>query len=520
MGFREDIEAIKQFLPPVPERQTFLFSATVSKSIQEVARSTLARNHKFVNCVSDESSPVHAHVNQYHTVLPSAGHQIPHTLRLLAHDQLMNPGNSKIVLFLPTTKMTQLFATLIRELSKTTLPAGRNTHVYEIHSKRTQDARTNTSETFRKDKSGASILVTSDVSSRGVDYPGVTRVIQIGIPGGTEQYIHRVGRTGRAGTKGRGDLVLLPWEIGFVTWQLTHVPLKPLTVNELKAQLQTVSAEFDQGPAEYFQKLSAPVNVPAGSKGRAPVVSGPAMFANQVTPVLNEMEDKVRDLLEKLDEEAVKETFASLLGYYMAKSPELRVQKSVIVEGCKTWSVDACGLPTPPYVSESFLQKLGFSDGRTKNWGRQRAVDIPQRMNRWDGRGRQSSRDQTTPSWAQPENSLDPNDPADPDEYRSARYGAQRPTSTQGYQGGFAKESSGYGGGGSGGGRGYGLGSGSSNGGRSSSYGGGGYSGGGGGGYNSGRGGGGGGGGFGGSRGGGGYGGGRDGGESGYGMRR
>lgn len=69
--------------------------------------------------------------------------------------------------------------------------------------------------------SGASVLLTSDVSARGFDYPGVTRVIQAGIPSSTEQYVPRIGRTCRTVSQGRGDLVLLNWKVGFVAWQLT-----------------------------------------------------------------------------------------------------------------------------------------------------------------------------------------------------------------------------------------------------------------------------------------------------------
>ena len=88
------------------------------------------------------------------------------------------------MIFLNTTKQTQLFATLLRELSKTTLPA--RPRIYEIHSKRTQSSRTAASSAFRRDRSGAAILVTSEVSARGVDYPEVTRVIQVGSPVSTE----------------------------------------------------------------------------------------------------------------------------------------------------------------------------------------------------------------------------------------------------------------------------------------------------------------------------------------------
>jgi ATP-dependent RNA helicase MSS116 len=58
----------------------------------------------------------------------------------------------------------------------------------------------------------------------------VTRVIQVGIPGSTEQYIHRVGRTGRAGKDGRADLLLLPLERNFVRYQLSDVPTKELSM--------------------------------------------------------------------------------------------------------------------------------------------------------------------------------------------------------------------------------------------------------------------------------------------------
>ncbi|KAF8206414.1 P-loop containing nucleoside triphosphate hydrolase protein [Mycena galopus ATCC 62051] len=416
MGFREDIEDIKRFIPPTPQRQTLLFSATVSKEIRQIARSTLASNHKYINCVSEDSSPVHAHVDQYHTVLPSAAAQIPHILRLIAHDQLVNAGKSKIVLFLATTKMTQLTATLVNALASTTLPAGPNTRVYEIHSKRTMEQRTRVSDAFRNAKGGATVLVTTDVSARGVDYPGVTRVIQVGIPGGREQYIHRVGRTGRAGGAGRGDLVLLPWEIGFVTWQLTDVPLKPLAVNELAEQVTTLATKCDEDKMAFFQQAKAPGNITQ------------ALFKNPVTPIAAGIEEKIGALLGRLDEDAVRETFMSLLGYYMSKTPELRIQKSVVVQGCQDWATGACGLAVPPYVSAQFLEKLGLSDGRTKHFGktthsmpsfsRTNAASAP-----WMGRGSTAKRREqgTRPAWQQQENN-DTSGDADVSEYKTGRY--------------------------------------------------------------------------------------------------
>lgn len=332
MGFREEIEAITSYLPKSPQRQTFLFSATVSREIRQIARSTLDEKHLFIDCVPADSSPVHAHVPQFHTVLPSAADQFPHLLRLLAHDQLLNPGTSKIIIFLPTTRMTQLVATIISQLVDSCLPAGRSTSVYEIHSKRTMQARTNTSDRFRKDR-GNCILLSSDVSARGVDYPGVTRVIQIGIPSTPDQYVHRVGRTGRGREKtGRADLVLLPWEVGYVSWQLNGIPLKPLSTNELAAQVQELA------PPTYTQRL-------------------------------DELDRQVQDFLPRLDADAVKETLASQLGYYTGKGSELRIHKTAIFEGLKDWTTQACGLAQAPHFSEGFLLKLGLGGGSSGAFG-------------------------------------------------------------------------------------------------------------------------------------------------------
>ncbi|TCD68692.1 hypothetical protein EIP91_009976 [Steccherinum ochraceum] len=338
IGFRPDVEAIADLMHPTPERQTLLFSATVSKVVRDIARRILAKTHAFVDCVTDDAPPVHAHVPQYSTILPSAADQIPHILRLIAHDQLTNPVNSKILLFFPTTKMTQLFGTIMMEMRKN-LP--KQTRIYEIHSKRTQEYRSRMSDYFRNDKSGASVLVSSDVSARGVDYPGVTRVIQVGIPGSDEQYVHRVGRTGRGKEKhGRADIVLLPWEQGFLTWQLKDIPMKAYTTSELETELRELATTYDQNRRQM----------------------GTARFVPPYLPKLDALGDEIQKFQENVDPDAVKETMASMLGYYVGRSGDLRCQKSVIVAGLKDWTMEACGLPEPPYISEAFLSRIGASD--------------------------------------------------------------------------------------------------------------------------------------------------------------
>ena len=356
MGFRPDIDAIADFFPKTPIRQTFLFSATVSPAIRQVAREVLDKDHVFIDVATKDTSPVHAHIPQHFTVLPSPKEQLPHLFRLIAHDQLTNPGNSKIMIFLNTTKQTQLFATLLRELSKTTLPA--RPQIYEIHSKRTQSSRTAASSAFRRDRSGAAILVTSDVSARGVDYPEVTRVIQVGSPGSTEQYIHRVGRTGRAGKDGRADLLLLPLEQNFVRYQLSDVPIKQFPHEKLLSETTALAEEFESDPAASGQSVKAvKQNVSGFTTNRD------RRLRDKPATALANLDTDISGVLEQIDREAIEEVFVSLLGFYFPKASDMRVTRQSIYEGMQAWTTEACGLPKAPFVSNSLLAKMGGLDG-------------------------------------------------------------------------------------------------------------------------------------------------------------
>jgi len=353
MGFRPDIDAIIEFFPRTPIRQTFLFSATVSSAIRQIAREVLDENHAFIDVVPKDSSPVHAHVPQHFTVLPSSGEQLPHLVRLIAHDQLENPGNSKIMVFLNTTKQTQLFATLLRQLSRTILPA--RPQIYEIHSKRTQSARSAASDAFRRDRSGAAILVTSDVSARGIDYPDVTRVIQVGSPASTEQYIHRVGRTGRAGKGGRVDLLLLPFEQNFVRSQLSDVPIKQLSHDKLLGEVTALAENLESDPAAFWNSVKEAKPSSNTNKDQR--------FHNKPATALAGLNTKITGLFEQVDRGAIEEVFVSLLGYYFSKASDMRVTRRNVYEALQGWTTEACGLPKAPFVSDALLARMGGLDG-------------------------------------------------------------------------------------------------------------------------------------------------------------
>jgi ATP-dependent RNA helicase MSS116 len=87
-----------------------------------------------------------------------------------------NPEGGKALVFLPTTRLTEVY-TQILTLMQPYMPWGmRKTEIVEIHSRKTQQQRDRASERFRRAKGGYQILVSCDVSARGVDYPNVTRV--------------------------------------------------------------------------------------------------------------------------------------------------------------------------------------------------------------------------------------------------------------------------------------------------------------------------------------------------------
>jgi ATP-dependent RNA helicase MSS116 len=209
MGFRRDIQDILACLPGRQKRQTLLFSATLPKSVEAMIETTVKPNYEVIDCIQEEDPATHTNVQteQSHIVLPSERFWSGSMDALL---NLMNTkstsGGTKIMVFFPMTSLVQLYADVFN------LRFGRR--VLELHGKMHQRSRTTISRQFRNSKNA--VLFTSDVSARGVDYPNVTHVVQIGAADSRETYIHRLGRTGRAGKRGKGLLILPELEKTFL----------------------------------------------------------------------------------------------------------------------------------------------------------------------------------------------------------------------------------------------------------------------------------------------------------------
>lgn len=202
LGFRREIERILSYLPRKAKRQTMLFSATIPKGLKRIMHESLNDDFVEVDCVNDGSmsSPTNIRVSQSYTILPCMSSFLQSTYAVLGQATSENPF--KVVVFLPTARLVGFLAEFLND--------GFSCPVLELHSKKTQSARRTASENFRQATSA--ILLTSDVSARGIDFPDVTQVIQIGLPESRESYIHRLGRTARAGKEGKGLLVMFPFE--------------------------------------------------------------------------------------------------------------------------------------------------------------------------------------------------------------------------------------------------------------------------------------------------------------------
>ncbi|KAK0207047.1 P-loop containing nucleoside triphosphate hydrolase protein [Desarmillaria ectypa] len=235
VGFKPQLDQIQKYLPKTP-RQSLHFSATISKDVQQVAKSLLREGFKFVNTIHEDERPTHEHVEQSHIITPFSQH-LPTLLHLIKEDQDMHKGSSKQIIFFPTARhVDAAFHALSNIKGLPTLAS--------MHSRLSQKARERSSDKFRAERSA--ILLCSDVAARGVDFPGVTAVFQVGLPVNGEQYIHRLGRTARAGAAGRGTLILDPDEQAFLSQRALQgisIPRKESLTTEMLESLRTITNE-------------------------------------------------------------------------------------------------------------------------------------------------------------------------------------------------------------------------------------------------------------------------------------
>ena len=180
MGFLPDVRRVLRQLPT--QRQTMLFSATIPDAIEKLAKELLKDPVRI--SVTPEQPTVERIRQTVHFVDRSRK-------KALLAELLANPGVSRAVVFTRTTHGANRLA---EDLAKVKI------YAQAIHGNKSQKARTVALDNFKS--GGIKVLVATDIAARGIDVTGISHVFNYDMPTEAETYVHRIGRTARAGADG------------------------------------------------------------------------------------------------------------------------------------------------------------------------------------------------------------------------------------------------------------------------------------------------------------------------------
>ncbi|XP_029446328.1 probable ATP-dependent RNA helicase DDX47 [Rhinatrema bivittatum] len=191
MDFETEVDKILKVIPR--DRKTFLFSATMTKKVQKLQRAALKDP---VKCAVSSKYQTVEKLQQYYIFIPSKfkDSYLVYILNELA-------GNS-FMIFCSTCNNTQRVALVLRNLGFTAIP---------LHGQMSQNKRLGSLNKFKA--KSRSILLATDVASRGLDIPHVDVVMNFDIPTHSKDYIHRVGRTARAGRSGKSITFVTQYDV-------------------------------------------------------------------------------------------------------------------------------------------------------------------------------------------------------------------------------------------------------------------------------------------------------------------
>ncbi len=204
MGFIQDVRKIMAKIPE--HRQTLLFSATLSSEVKRLAER--AQHEAVIIEVGEEKKPTEM-VTQY--IFPVARDRKLDLLRAI----LENDGWEMVLVFCGTKDNAEF---LTRRLEHAGIDAA------ELHSNKSQSERKQALEGF---KSGEHrVLIATDIAARGLDIDGISHVVNFDVPRNAEDYIHRIGRTGRASATGDAITLVAFDEEEFMDRIEQHIGMK------------------------------------------------------------------------------------------------------------------------------------------------------------------------------------------------------------------------------------------------------------------------------------------------------
>lgn len=236
LGFRTQITQILDILPQ--RRQNLMFSATLSEEIEALIR------EYFTDPVKVEAAPPGTPLEK----IVQEAIEVPnfHTKINLLEKLLQDPAYTKVLLFADSRKKADLLFENLNERGLEGLGV--------IHSNKSQNLRFNTVNDFKEGK--IRYLIATDLISRGLDISSVSHVINVDVPEEPENYIHRIGRTGRADADGHALSLVSPFEeehwqqvLDFIKQQ---VPTSTLT-QEITLSEQLISEEMPRDEHKIIQ---------------------------------------------------------------------------------------------------------------------------------------------------------------------------------------------------------------------------------------------------------------------------
>jgi ATP-dependent RNA helicase RhlE len=259
MGFIHDIRRVIAQLPE--KRQTLMFSATMPREIQALADSLL-RHPAQVRVAPESPAATTVQQSLYHVETSQKTALLEHLL-----------GDAAITRMLVFTRTKRGADRVVKRLSHARIAAE------AIHSNKSQNARLRALDNFKKGTTR--VLVASDIASRGLDVDEISHVVNYDLPHEPETYVHRIGRTGRAGATGqavsfcsedeRGQLKDIEKLLG------RHIPVLRPSVELPKPEPRTAPLSSPQGGAAHRGRgRRGPGSTQANTGGRTAPASGRA----------------------------------------------------------------------------------------------------------------------------------------------------------------------------------------------------------------------------------------------------
>ena len=238
LGFAKDIEDVIKFLPK--NRQTLFFSATIDKKIKKMAYAIIRGN------------AIHIQISPKDPVSKNVEHSVAHIKmddkRFFLERLVKEQEAAKILVFVRTQVRAERVCAAMERVGL---------EAETIHGGKAQNERTNVLNDF---KSGQlRLLIATDVSARGIDIPNVDIVVNYDVPEQPENYVHRIGRTGRGNEKGLALSFCAPQEIELLEAIEGYIT-KPISVVEITKTDYKETLSFKQEEEGDWRAVMAEIN--------------------------------------------------------------------------------------------------------------------------------------------------------------------------------------------------------------------------------------------------------------------